>query len=769
MKRSWLNLLSWASLAVVVGPAWAVKPEFWTHEQPSDFTAAELDNIVITNQGEVRLGRKSETLHAPGQEAEVINAIARAGDGKIYAASGPRGIIYRIDGDKVTQFATLPDGGTIFSLLFAQDGKLLAGTGGGPQARIHLIDGNGKVSLFYEPPGARYIWSMVRGPAGEIYVATGVEGKLFVVNADGTNGRLLADLKPKSLLCLAFGPDGSLYGGTDEDGLVYRINPASGKWYVLYDAKEPEISALVVDAAGNVYAATASAEAARPGRTVADTPGGKPDHSASAPATRPASDTAPGTAPGTNPGQPPASGTGADDEDDDEKEAKQAIMQAMGMPKNLGRAVPAGQSPEGGNAIYRIDIDGFVTEVFREPVMILDMTEADGTIHVATGNEGRIYAINPMDERTTMIARLKAEQATCLLRLPRGELILGTANPATLVKLSDGFAPKGTLTAKPLDAGQIVKWGRANWTATIPEGTRLTIATRSGNVQDEKSDAWEEWSGEIDATAPQQVASAGARFLQYRLTFESTVPQASATLRKLTIARIEENRPPQITELKVLSLSDAAKDPSSPPKVKGMMAGSMMGEGDGQAPPDRQWVIMWKADDPNKDTLRYEAFTREAGQQRWIRIAKDLKEPFHVWDTQTVPDGRHEIRVTTTDAPSNPPGTELSAARISDAIVVDNTPPDVTIGAVAMEGRTRVTVNATMVDALSNIAEASYTINSSDKWIPLTALDDIFDSPSEAVSFTIDDLTPGEHRIALRVRDAQGNTRYVTRTVTVGD
>jgi len=370
MKRSWLNLLSWASLAVVVGPAWAVKPEFWTHEQPSDFTAAELDNIVITNQGEVRLGRKSETLHAPGQEAEVINAIARAGDGKIYAASGPRGIIYRIDGDKVTQFATLPDGGTIFSLLFAQDGKLLAGTGGGPQARIHLIDGNGKVSLFYEPPGARYIWSMVRGPAGEIYVATGVEGKLFVVNADGTNGRLLADLKPKSLLCLAFGPDGSLYGGTDEDGLVYRINPASGKWYVLYDAKEPEISALVVDAAGNVYAATASAEAARPGRTVADTPGGKPDHSASAPATRPASDTAPGTAPGTNPGQPPASGTGADDEDDDEKEAKQAIMQAMGMPKNLGRAVPAGPSPEGGNAIYRIDIDGFVTEVFREPVMI---------------------------------------------------------------------------------------------------------------------------------------------------------------------------------------------------------------------------------------------------------------------------------------------------------------------------------------------------------------------------------------------------------------
>ena len=54
-------------------------------------------------------------------------------------------------------------------------------------------------------------------------------------------------------------------------------------------------------------------------------------------------------------------------------------------------------------------------------------------------------------------------------------------------------------------------------------------------------------------------------------------------------------------------------------------------------------------------------------------------------------------------------------------------------------------------------------------WIPLAAADDIFDAASESVSFTIEDLDPGEHRVALRVYDEQGNMRYVTRAATIGN
>jgi hypothetical protein len=272
----------------------------------------------------------------------------------------------------------------------------------------------------------------------------------------------------------------------------------------------------------------------------------------------------------------------------------------------------------------------------------------------------------------------------------------------------------------------------------------------------------------MDATAPQQVGSAGARFLQYRLTFESTVPDASAALRKISIARIEENRPPAIRTLKVRSAREAAKDPTTPPKVKAMAAGAFGGKS-GTPKPDHHWVVNWKAEDPNKDALEYEVFYRERGNTRWIRMAKELKDPFHIWDTRTVPDGKYEVRVVARDDRGNPAGSRLSAARISDPVTVDNTAPEVTIGAVAAEGKDRLTVNASITDAATPIAEAYYTVDSNDKWIPLAALDDIFDSPTELVSFTIDDLTPGEHRIALRARDRQGNTRYVTQSATTGD
>lgn len=765
MHRSFLLIVSVACFSGFASSASAVRPQAWTHEQPAEFTAGELENVVVTNGGEVMLGRKSDTLYSPGSEAEVINALARAGDGKTYAASGPKGIIHRIDGDKVTEFATLPESASIFSLLFAKDGKLMAGTGGGEQAKVYSIDGNGKATLFYEPAGAKYVWSMVRGPAGEIYMATGVQAKLFVVNADGTGGKVLAQIKPKpkNLLCLAAGPDGMLYGGTDEEGLVFRVNPANGNVFVLYDAKEAEVSSIVLDTEGNVYAATASAENARPGRTAAEATAGKPDRTPSQPAaSRPAAQTRPG--PSGDAGSKPTSKPAAA-EDDAKKAAAAAAAKRVGKPPT-----PPGPGGEG-NAIYRIDADGFVTEVFREPVMILAMAEADGTIFAATGNEGRIYSITPAEEKTLILAKLKVNQATCILRQPKGELIIGTANPSSLVRLSDGYASKGTLVSKPLDAAQIVKWGRVSWDASVPQGTKLTVATRSGNVQDEDAEQWDEWSAEMDATSPQQISSSGARFLQYRLTFESSVPTATATLRRLQLPRIEENRPPRIPELKVLPLREAAKDPAGPPKVKALAGAALAGGGeqDTAPKPDHVWVAMWKAEDPNQDAMEFTVFYREQGSKRWIRKAKELKEPFDVWDSQTVPDGKYELRVLADDRPSNPPGTELTEARISDPITVDNTAPEVTLGVAVAAGRNKVTVNATLSDALSPIASASYNVNSGEKWIPLAALDDIFDSPSESVSFTIENLEPGEHRIALKVIDQRNNSRYVTKTVTIGE
>lgn len=748
MTRTWMWIGAAVWTAAVTSPALAVKPEEWKHEQPKDFLAGTLDNVVVSSQGEVMLGRQVKTLPKLNEDDQVVNALARAGDGKVYAATGPNGRVYQIDGDAVKEFARLPDGGTILSLLFDSGGRLLAATGGGDQARIYRIDGAGKAEVFHEPKGAKYVWAMARGSAGEIYAATGVEGQLFAIDADGRNARVLAKVKPKNLLSLAIGPENMLYAGTDEDGLVYRFNASDGKAYVLYDAKEAEISSIAIDDEGNIFAATASAESARPGRTIADKPGGTPDHSE----TRPAA-TRPSGAESTK----GANGS-------EKKPATQPAAPRRPTTASVGKA-----TTEGGNAIYRIDSNGFVTEVFREPVVILALTEHQGKLYAATGNEGRIYMVSPREERTTMLAKLEPAQATSLLRLPDGQLLIGTANSPSIVRMTEGYAPRGTLTSKAQDAGQVVKWGRIRWEATLPAGTKLTVATRSSNVEDIESDAWDEWSPEMDAANSQQIPSLSARFLQYRLTFESTAPDKTAVVRKLVVPYIEENRVPELSSLEVVAAREEAQKPTAAPQVKALVG--MAGYG-GATPsgPNDFWVIKWKAEDPNKDSLEYEVFYRPVGSKRWIQMkekGQTQTEPLKIWDTRTVEDGTYEVRVVAKDTPSNPAGSDLSSARVSDSIIVDNTLPEIRIERADVKGRS-VTVHAVISDTSTPITEASYVVDSNDDWVVLAADDDIFDSRNEAVTFTVTDLEPGEHRISIRSKDAWGNMRYVSRSVEIG-
>lgn len=327
MKHVYLSMVAW----MLCGTAVAVESKWVKHDQPKPFTAGKLENVVVTSRGEVELARALKKIEELREKTDVVNALAMAGDGRVYAATGPRGVILRIEGDKVTEFCTLPEGGTIFSLLFTREGHLLAGTGGGKQAKIYFIDGTGKASVFFEPPEARYVWAMARGEQGEIYAATGIEGQLFVIDPDGKKGKVLADLKPKNLLALAIGNDGLLYTGTDEEGLICRINPKDGQIYYLYDAKEPEISALVLDTEGNLYAATADAENARPGRQIADKPAGRPETAPS----QPAKDQPQASQPEADPSKEQAT--------DNKENDKTAVLAAMRRQNNVGRPVTAQQ------------------------------------------------------------------------------------------------------------------------------------------------------------------------------------------------------------------------------------------------------------------------------------------------------------------------------------------------------------------------------------------------------------------------------------------
>src|SRR2546423_81281 len=67
-----------------------------------------------------------------------------------------------------------------------------------------------------------YVWSTAVDAAGNIYLGTGHDGKLFRVNPDG-KGLLLYKASELDVTALAVAKDGAIFAATSPDGKVYRI------------------------------------------------------------------------------------------------------------------------------------------------------------------------------------------------------------------------------------------------------------------------------------------------------------------------------------------------------------------------------------------------------------------------------------------------------------------------------------------------------------------------------------------------------------------
>src|SRR5712691_2225175 len=78
---------------------------------------------------------------------------------------------------------------------------------------------------------ATHVWDVVEDKHGNLFVATGDEGKLYKVSPEGKV--TVAYTSPDSqILCLALGGDGTVYAGTGPSGLIVCL-PPKGKTRVL--------------------------------------------------------------------------------------------------------------------------------------------------------------------------------------------------------------------------------------------------------------------------------------------------------------------------------------------------------------------------------------------------------------------------------------------------------------------------------------------------------------------------------------------------------
>jgi hypothetical protein len=397
-----------------------------------------------------------------------------------------------------------------------------------------------------------------------------------------------------------------------------------------------------------------------------------------------------------------------------------------------------------GNAIYRIDPEGFVTEIFRQPVMIFSILERNGTIIAATGNGGEIYQVSPGADEVSVLAKVDSGQVMTLLLGTDQQIWLGMANSGEIGVATGGYAAQGTWISPVLDAAQISRFGKMHLRGLLPTGTKLLVSTRSGNVKEESGPGWSDWSEDSPAAEFLPVAAPSARFLQYRLTFLTDDPKDTPVVESVDVAYQLPNLAPRVKSITV-----AAADPSA----KGSAT----------------QLITWDASDPNDDTLVHKVYFRSGTRGNWILLKEKLSEPAYEWTTRNVADGTYQIRAEASDAPSNPADQARTASRVSDPVVVDNTPP--VIGDLRLQtpaGAPRsVEIELKAVDRTSIVAALAYSVNSAGDWQPVLPSDNIADSPQETYRFTVPSLSPGVSQITIRATDSLGNAAFETVSVTI--
>jgi hypothetical protein len=430
------------------------------------------------------------------------------------------------------------------------------------------------------------------------------------------------------------------------------------------------------------------------------------------------------------PAPPPASGP-------DDAAANQPVQLHPEQPGGPNASRPPAQ----GNAIYRIDPDGFVTEIFRQDVMVMSLLQQNGTLLAGTGAGGLIYQINPQTQETIVVAKVDPKQVMSLLAAKDGRIYLGMANVGGLASMSSGYASDGTYTSAVLDASQTSRFGLMRMHGTLPKDTALAVATRSGNTREPSDTGWSGWSPEIPATELMRITSPSARYLQYRIHFTTKNPAQSPKVEDVDAAYLIPNLPPDVRAIKVTPAAGEAPAGAAPR-------------------PSPKQTIAWDASDPNDDPLLYTLWYRAGGGQ-WLLLKDKLKSSNFTWDTRAAADGRYQIKISASDAEANSPGDGKTAGRVSDPVIVDNTPP--VIGNIEWKAKGGdIELSFKIVDQTSTVAAAAYNVDSDDHWQAVFSSDSIFDGPAESVSVRLGGLAPGSHQITIRAVDACGNQAFAT-------
>jgi len=723
-KRSYAVLLT-GIFATSLLAATATFKTFSTQEQLEKGKAL---GIAINAQGQLVLAPAVQELYRPSLPA--IWCAATDPQGNVYLGGGNPAMVLRLAGRQMADTVFAGKEVAVMAMTFAGDRLYFATS---PDGQIYRYTPGGKAEPVHQPK-AKYVWALESGVGGRIFAATGEPGTVLQISAAG-QVETFFESDETHLRCLRWdGRSQVLYAGSSGNGYLYRLT-ADKKVSVLYDAPSAEIVAIALHNNGDLYLAGAAA-------------GVMPFLPAA-----------------TAPTAAPSAGAEGSEEDDENV----IMIPASGEVTASGSEVstPGAATPEAGvGAIYRVFPNGIARTLWSsrsERVHAMLLTTAYATkeesfhLLVGTGDKGKVFLLNAEGNRTLLLES-EASQITSVGPEARGQIVLTTANPGVAQFLGKSPRRQGEYLAEVIDAGAPAQWGAAAWRTNAAAAVK--VFTRSGNTG--KPDrTWSDWTPVLATDASGAIASPAGRFLQWKVVL-SGGSEPAATVRDVRISYLQANLAPEITQIKIYPAGEAFPDAAQNANDHAAESGS--GEASAGTPPAGRKTTQkgaqsfgWKARDENKDQLEFQLEIRGSGEQSWRELAKKYRGQVYTFDSQSLPDGEYQVRVTASDRLSNPPALALSVQKTSEMFLIDNSPPAVSALTFtdAATGR-MATFQAS--DRLSRLSEAWYSLDAGE-WQLLYPVDQVADQLSERFQISL----PAEARgkmLAVKVMDANGNAGF---------
>src|SRR5215813_3564759 len=125
-----------AVCALLMPAALASGTATWEMNSYNDFIKGKFSGLSLSREGRLSLSPKVDTLFTSDQP--VIWALAQASDGAIYAATGHRGRLYKIEGPSRSSLLWTAPEPEIFALAVDRSGVVYAGTS--PDGKVYRIE-----------------------------------------------------------------------------------------------------------------------------------------------------------------------------------------------------------------------------------------------------------------------------------------------------------------------------------------------------------------------------------------------------------------------------------------------------------------------------------------------------------------------------------------------------------------------------------------------------------------------------------------------------